>query len=229
MLPGLDGTGALFSPFIAVLSKQLTPIVVSYPKDWPLDYDDLEHYLVERINAKEPFVILAESFSGPLALRLAAKSPPNLVAVILCATFVENPLPKMSTLFSPALAEKMFKLALPKFLIRHLLMGKNASNDMIDTFCENLKTVNPKVLATRIQSVFAVNDRQSLANCPQPIFYLYATKDRIVSRRSLEQIRKIRPDVEIALIDAPHLLLQCMPKQAAEAIQSFLKRRNLCL
>jgi pimeloyl-ACP methyl ester carboxylesterase len=228
LLPGLDGTGVLFSPFIAVLPKALTPIIVSYPRELPLDYDGLEHYLVERVEAKEAFVILAESFSGPLALRLAAKSPPNLVAVILCATFVENLLPEMSSRVLPALFEKMLKLPFPKFLIRHLLMGKNASDEVIDTFREILKTVNFKVLATRIQSVFTVNDKQLLVNCPQPILYLCATKDRIVSRRSLEQIRELRPDIEVELIDSPHFLLQCRPRLASEAIQSFLKRRKLC-
>lgn len=205
------------------------PIIVSYPNDLPLDYDGLEQYLAKRIITAEPFVILAESFSGPLALRLAAKSPPNLVAVILCTTFIENPLPQMSSFVLPAVIEKMVKLTLPKLVIRHLLMGKDAPDDMVNTFREILKAVNPKVLATRIRSVFTVNAKQALADCPHPILYLLATKDRIVSRRSLERIRKIRPDVEIALIDAPHLLLQCQPKQAAEAIQSFLKRRNLCL
>ncbi len=160
-----------------VLSKQLTPIIISYPNDCPLDYDGLEHYLDEQIKAKEPFVILAESL----------------------------------------------------LVIRHLQMGKDAPDDMVNTFREIVKAVNPKVLATRIRSVFIVNAKQALANCPHPILYLCATKDRIVSRRGLEQIRKIRHDVEVAFIDAPHLLLQCMPEQAAEVIQSFLKRRNLCL
>jgi pimeloyl-ACP methyl ester carboxylesterase len=228
LLPGLDGTGALFLPFTKVLPENLSPVIVSYPKELPLDYDDLEHYLVERIKAKEPFVILAESFSGPLALRLAAKKPPNLVAVILCATFVENPLPQMSSRASLTLIEKMIKLPFPRFLIQHLLMGKNASNKLIGTFREILKAVNPRVLATRVKSVLIVNAKQALADCPHPILYLCAAKDRIVSRQSLEQIRKIRPDVEVAWIDAPHFLLQCKPKQAAEAIQSFLKRRNLC-
>lgn len=229
MLPGLDGTGVLFSPFIAVLSKALMPIIVSYPNDWPLDYDDLEHYLVERIKAEAPFVILAESFSGPLALRLAVKNPPNLVAVILCATFVDNPLPKLSSLILPALIEMILKLPIPNFLIRHLLTGKDASNDMIDTFREILKTVTPKVLTTRIQSVLTVDDTQVLVNCSHPILYLHATKDRIVSRRNIDRIRKFRPDIEVELIDGPHLLLHCMPEQAAEVIHSFLKRRNLCL
>jgi pimeloyl-ACP methyl ester carboxylesterase len=83
--------GELFSPFTKVLPEELTPIIISYPKDLPLDYDDLERYLAERIIVEAPFAILGESFSGPLAIRFAVKNPKNLVAVILCATFMENP------------------------------------------------------------------------------------------------------------------------------------------
>jgi pimeloyl-ACP methyl ester carboxylesterase len=225
LLPGLDGTGMLFSPFTKVLPEALTPIIISYPKDLPLDYDDLDYYLAEQIPAEEPFVILGESFSGPLALRFAAKNPKNLVAVILCATFIENPVSKMSACFSPVLAEKMFQLPLPPFFIRHLLLGKDAPDEMMDTFREVLNAMNPQVLAARIKSVFAVNAKQALLDCSKPILYLLATRDQLLSRKSFEQIQSLRPDVEVAAIDAPHLLLQCAPQQASGAIQSFLKRR----
>jgi len=35
-------------------------------------------------------VILAESFSAPIAIRLAAEAPPNLKALVICAGFIES-------------------------------------------------------------------------------------------------------------------------------------------
>jgi hypothetical protein len=41
LLPGLDGTGLLFQPLVEALSKDIEPIVVSYPDDIPLGYGEL--------------------------------------------------------------------------------------------------------------------------------------------------------------------------------------------
>ncbi len=38
LLPGMDGSGALFADFIAALGDAVAPVVVSYPPDLPLDY-----------------------------------------------------------------------------------------------------------------------------------------------------------------------------------------------
>jgi hypothetical protein len=42
------------------------------------------------------FVLLAESFSGPLAIRIAADPPSALVGLILCVTFARNPYPSLA-------------------------------------------------------------------------------------------------------------------------------------
>ena len=72
LLPGLDGTGALFRRFARALPEGLTSQAVHYPAHDPADYDDL----LPRVRLQlpqAPFVLLGESFSGPLAIRLAAE------------------------------------------------------------------------------------------------------------------------------------------------------------
>jgi len=92
LLPGLDGTGQLFEWFLAALPPNLKPIVVSFPRDTDDDYAALEtHVVAFSIPQDERFVILGESFSGPLALRIAARGHANLVAVILVASFISQP------------------------------------------------------------------------------------------------------------------------------------------
>jgi pimeloyl-ACP methyl ester carboxylesterase len=91
LLPGLDGTGTLFRPLIEQLRSPLRPVVVAYPGMEKIGYRDLLPRVIEALPAEEPFVILGESFSGPLALMAAASRPPGLQGVILCATFVRNP------------------------------------------------------------------------------------------------------------------------------------------
>lgn len=92
LLPGLDGSGVLFRPLIGHLSSQFRPIVVAYPPDQAIGYDELLPLVLQALPTSAPFAILGESFSGPLALMAAAHSPKGLQAVILCASFVRNPL-----------------------------------------------------------------------------------------------------------------------------------------
>jgi hypothetical protein len=52
LLPGLDGIGALFEPFVRALSAEIAPQVVRYPADQALDYDALEAIAAQHIPAR---------------------------------------------------------------------------------------------------------------------------------------------------------------------------------
>jgi len=78
LLPGLDGTGDLFADFVSALTPNLDARIVRYPKDRLLSYADLFSFVVSAIPENQPFVLLAESFSTPLAVRLAATNPASL-------------------------------------------------------------------------------------------------------------------------------------------------------
>src|ERR1700749_187537 len=93
LLPGLAGTGLLFQPLLAALPPNINPIVVRYPGDRDLTYEQLLPLALNAIPKTGPFLLLGESFSGPLATMIAAQPPTNLVGLILCATFVTRPWP----------------------------------------------------------------------------------------------------------------------------------------
>src|SRR5690349_11358194 len=101
LLPGLDGTGELFSRFVASLRSHDVQ-VVDYPRDRALGYAALEEFVRERLPREMDYFLLAESFSGPIAISIAASSPSHLKGLILCGSFAANPLPALgplSTLF----------------------------------------------------------------------------------------------------------------------------------
>src|SRR5436309_344825 len=95
LLPGMHGTGELFAEFTAALGSEHEAIAVSYPQDRPLDYAQLESIVRSRLPADRPFVILGESFSGPIAISIAASAPRGLRGIILCVSFAKNPLPRL--------------------------------------------------------------------------------------------------------------------------------------
>jgi len=68
LLPGLDGTGEMFTPLVGALGPDIRSIVVRYP-DAPLDYAGYQAIARAALPAQEPYILLGESFSGPIAER----------------------------------------------------------------------------------------------------------------------------------------------------------------
>jgi pimeloyl-ACP methyl ester carboxylesterase len=54
--------------------------------------------------------------------------------------------------------------------------------------------------------------------------YIQAESDRLVRAESLREIQRLRPDTVLALIPAPHLVLQREPQKAAEIIVRFIRQ-----
>ncbi|WP_437850665.1 alpha/beta fold hydrolase [Sorangium sp. So ce363] len=224
LLPGLDGTGALFEPFLSTLSADIAPEVVSYPADRALDYDALEELVAARLPADGPYALLGESFSGPLALRLACRSAGQLVGVVLVATFVTNPVWPVPPLARHLVGPWLFRRRAPELVSRHYLVGADASAAWLERVAANVETVDPAVMAARVREVLSVDARAALQGCAAPLLYLGAAGDTLVPPRVLRELRRMRPDLECVTVDAPHLVLQLAPEASARAIEGFLRR-----
>lgn len=214
LLPGLDGTGALFAPFLNELDPALGPTVIAYPAD-SIDAN-------VDIPRGERFAIVAESFSGAIALRIAATRPAELVAVVLVASFIRSPLRFLPrALVRPWLLARVSR---SRRLIRHQLLDSNASDELVDLVARTIAQVPPAVLAGRVRRVLDLDVTQELRKSRVPLLYLRATRDRLVSERALGLIRTQRREVQVAAIVGPHFILQCNPAPAARAIELFLKQ-----
>ena len=85
LIPGLDGTGDLFAPFVAALGEVDTQ-VISYPPDRAMDYAEHEAHVRSLLPREGEYVLLAESFSGPVGIAIAASNPAGLRGLILCCS-----------------------------------------------------------------------------------------------------------------------------------------------
>lgn len=222
LLPGLDGTGKLFAPLIEKFPPDFEPQIVAYSNEPAKSYDELLPQVQRLLPQDEPFILLAESFSGPLAIKVAATQPNNLQALILCATFAENPLPLLGWvhwIVSPL----FFRFPLPRILARYLMTGADGSTVLVDRILEIAQFTKPEVIASRIRLVLTVNETKALKSCRVPILYLRATRDKLVGRHCGDQILRLNSRARQVEIDAPHLLLQTEPEKAVYAISRFLK------
>src|SRR5262245_21849903 len=98
LLPGMDGTAKLPEEFVAALGPTVEATVVSYPTDRAMGYPELESLVRSRLPVDRPYVLLGESFSGPIAISIAGSCPAGLRALILCGSFARNPRPVLDLL-----------------------------------------------------------------------------------------------------------------------------------
>jgi pimeloyl-ACP methyl ester carboxylesterase len=216
----MDGTGQLFDPLLSALPSSFSPTVVGYPANSPCDYDALFPLVEAALPAGRDFVVLGESFSGPLALRLAARRPAGLRGVVLCASFARSPLPIFAGWFRWLIWPLWFRFV-PRPLLRWALLGRFNTARLGELLETAVAAVDPAVMAARARAIVTVDVSLELQSCPVPVLYLSASEDRVVRPRSLTIIRKLYPDVESVTLPGPHLLLQAAPKAAAEAMQRF--------
>lgn len=219
LLPGMDGTGRLFAGLERELPAEIVARAVSYPSREPRSYDEL---LDEIAVPDEPFGIVAESFSGPLGIRLAARHAERVRALVLVATFVRNP-SALAAAFRPLAHRALFALPLPDLALRLALLGLDAGGQ-VDAVRAAIQSVDPAVMAARLREIVDVDVRDELRRSTIPVLYLSGSRDRLVGPGSLAEMRRLRPDMESVVLDAPHLVLQRRPVEAARHIASFLRR-----
>jgi pimeloyl-ACP methyl ester carboxylesterase len=220
-LPGLDGTGLLIDRLLPLLPSWLHPIVIAYPLDRMLGYMELRDLVLESIRPGRPFLLLAESFSGPVAALVGELNPPGLQGIILSATFVTNPLPRLVSALRPIIRSPFFALAPPKFLTRRWLTGEEADDALVGQVQHAIDIVSARVLAFRVRHLIAVDARPALRAARVPILSLRATNDRVITERCQEILRRTSDTMEQIIIEGPHLLLQGRPEESAYEITRF--------
>jgi pimeloyl-[acyl-carrier protein] methyl ester esterase len=219
LLPGLDGIGKRFVRFTAALGERATAQVIRYPCDEPLGYAELEAHVRARLPAT-PFVLLGESFSGPLAIRVAADPPAALRGLVLASSFARFPLtaPRWAV---PLLARFPVK-SLPRWLRAPLLGGSFDPRTMPPAAERAMAAVTPQVIRHRIAALLEVDARALLGAIRVPVLVLSARGDRIVSRRASRELHALCPRARLLEIDGPHALLQHRPERCAEVLLQFM-------
>jgi pimeloyl-ACP methyl ester carboxylesterase len=222
LLPGLDGTGELFEPLLEHLADDFEPQVVSYPGEGDQTYAELLEVVRAALPRSEAYVVLGWSFSGPLALTLAATAPPNLRGVILCASFESNPQPLLGWL-APLAQPPLFRL-FPLFSQAKALLGGYSNPDLRRRLASAHAKAGATALSCRVRQVLGLRDSALARQCPVPLLYVAGDRDRVVPRRNVRAIAQSVPVAEVVTLRGPHLVLLTDPEAAAAAISQFCRR-----
>jgi pimeloyl-ACP methyl ester carboxylesterase len=220
LLPGLDGTGDLFAPFISELGGRPLATVACYPINGCPNYATCEATARLFLPTNGSYVLLGESFSGPIAIRIAASRPPGLVGLVLCASFARNPRPALRRF--RGVLRLVPQVRPPNWLASFLTLGSASTPALKSMAARSLKRVAPDVLIGRALDILDVDVARELAAVQVPILYLRGRGDRLVPAAASREIMSIAPKVTVIDIDAPHFLLQSAPMDAVDVIRQFV-------
>lgn len=220
LLPGLDGTGRLFAPLVKALAQHgISARAIGYPTHGATDYAELEHYVRSKLPGAAAFVLLAESFSGPIALRIGAAPPANMRGLILSTTFATRPTPLPGPLSGVV---RWARLRPPMFLLDWFLMGPWSSRPLRSELAAALAGVSVAVLSQRAFEALRVNAADASKQLKLPSLMLWARQDRLLSASARKQLARALQLAQTHEVEGPHLLLQTQPRLCAGLIAEFV-------
>jgi len=220
LMPGLGGSGDLFDELVSALTKssggRCQTLVIRYR-----DGDSLESY-VDAVSRQLPtdreLSIVAESFSGPIAIALMARGEFKVGPSVLCNTFCRPPFRHLLPLLKPVPAGLLKSSALTAPLLRWLCAGKHFNHQQWAEVLQSIQSTDRRQLKRQLLALGDFDVKHLLTEITVPILYLQSTQDRLIRRRSGREITDHLTNCVRAEIEGPHLLLQMSGQKSADLI-----------
>lgn len=143
---------------------------------------------------------------------------------MLAATFLHSPLNALLHPIRGLVGARLFGVAMPAAVVRWFMAGSDAPDAIVEEVRRAVAAVSPDVLARRAAESLRVDVREDLARVDVPILCLAPTRDRLIRTDVADELLAIRPDAEVAYVDAPHMVLQRCPHASLARIEEFLAR-----
>jgi len=222
LLPGLHGTDALWRRFTA---RWAGPVkTLSYrpdPEATLEEYaDQVEGIFLGTDQRPAGVDLIAESFSGPVALAVVARRRIHVRRVVLVASFAAVPHPWLVRAVA-RMPHALVSLAMGSRLgvVRFLANGVGHA-DLIDDVLAAVRGIPPAVVASRLRVLANLPDPGTRITCP--VLAVQADNDRLIPESALAALHQACADLRVVRLAGPHLLLQASPAACVDAIRAFL-------
>ncbi|MFE0875944.1 alpha/beta fold hydrolase [Streptomyces smyrnaeus] len=229
------GIEANYGPILDGLAAQHTVVGVDFPgagktpqSRTPLDADELADQMVAAADAEglETFAVSGYSLGGPVAIRLAARHPERVTALILSATFAHA---DTRTDLAASIWQQLHESGQHTLLAGYLnLMA--SSEDTLNTHtpaqirdsAEQLASDIPPGTADHLDLVRRIDVRTDLAHITAPTLAVITTADPLISPTLQRHLATGIPTAEIAELPTGHLPFAENPQQWLKLITDFL-------
>lgn len=211
LLPGLHGTTALFDGFIALAPPWARCRAIALPTDCEQSFDAIADAIEPQLRTLEAFVLFAESFSAPIAARVAHRLGARIALLVLCSPLIESPLA-----IAPTIAASVVHRWAPVWATAFAMTGGDRT--LAASLLREARKLPRHVLAARFASV-AGADRETLLTFLQaPLLAIGSSHDRLTSARLAQEVVAAVPFAIYTEVAAPHLVAQMAPANVWAAI-----------
>jgi pimeloyl-[acyl-carrier protein] methyl ester esterase len=218
LVPGLDGTGEFFKPFLDVYGRAYAQ-VIALPQEGPQDYAALTEYVAQRLPAKRDYVLLGESFGGPIAASLALRGSRRMKGAVFVASFLSPPAWWAITLGLMLPLEITAPTRMGRTIMRQLLAGPGASSQALDRVQSVISGVPAPIIKARLRSLRGLRPLKGRTDLPA--LYIRATRDRLVSADKFAGFAAHFTDIRLFKIEGPHLILPDRAEDCARTIRQM--------
>jgi pimeloyl-ACP methyl ester carboxylesterase len=222
-LPGLDGTGLSYRPLGEAMPEGARVTVVRYPTDQKLSFAELVQCAYEQLPRNKPLILIAESFSGPITISLAASFPSNIKGIVFCATFMKFGRPFLLGPIKYIPFAFFLSKPMPGFLLYFLVGGKPFSDRLVPLFRQIEKLINPEVIAHRIRMLKNIDATADARKLSLPCCCIQGVRDKLIPVRCIVPFKQYLPGLVVKSVDGPHGILQAQPEECAQIIMEFVK------
>jgi pimeloyl-ACP methyl ester carboxylesterase len=224
-LPGLDGTGLSAGPLLKIIPSGVATTIVHYPPDKLLSYEETVRCAADQFPAGTSPIVIAESFSGPVAVDLIASGRVAARGLVLCATFARSPHPLLFKILRLLGITSLVRPDIPEPVLRFIL-GREYAEKLIPLWKTVHAGVPAGIMNHRLSLMSGIDVRPQLMKIAIPCLYLQAANDRLVPSFCARDFRKHLACLEVRKIRGPHFILQAEPEACLAAICGFWQRHN---
>lgn len=217
LLPGMDGTGLLFDQLLRHLKipAQVLPLPVHIEQTYPALAD---YYAAQLPN--QDCILLAESFSGPIAAMLLGRSIRQIKGVIFLASFIRTPRPWVVQTARWVPLKILLGLPGAAWAIRHFLIGPDYP---LKLFYAAIAPISTQLIKARLYSLGQINQLH-FSPSDVPVLHLQAQQDYCVSAELGAAFKTLYSNFTQRSLPGTHFLAQSNPRDCAAFIEEFVEQ-----
>jgi len=218
LLPGLNGSENLFLPYLSLPGQSKTQ-VITYPQQGDQSYQALVP-VVRALLPDEDFILVAESFGGPIAASLSKDNNPNLKGVVFVATFLSTSRRYLHWMARWLPFKRLVRLPSAKVFVRKFLLTDESDETLLELILQEVESLPQGLINERIQSILAL--RLGVLNTDLPVIYLSAGSDVLVPKSKLAEFQLYYSNLTVKHLDGPHCLIQTHPEGVEQIVRDFI-------
>ena len=219
-MPGFDGDAELREGFLRELRSRYEVSAVSYPNRLLGSLEAYRDYAMAQAPVDWKPVLIAESFSGLVATRWA-QIDPRVEALVLCASFVRNPMGYATEL--GAWFPTLVKLGPAVMDVPVQMAGEPIRRRWSAGFTRSLGELRNDVVAERMRLIATEDISAALGQIGIPVVILQFDLDEVIAPAGRAELEAACPNARVVRVNAPHFGLAIRPRDCLRAIERALR------